>query len=143
MRLAVFAAAAAAVILVGCGSSPPSLGSSGNPASGAGQLPPATSGCCNIFWNKPRLRLPYPTKSHAQAVLSYWAPNGYFTYPVDCKKGGRISVSTHRKWGNPKGYMHVLYWFEAQSPGPDRCGFTAVLSNTGSPPIATIKLRVE
>ena len=139
----VLAIGAAISMLAGCASPQPPLSLPPNVSASVRHSVPATGGCCNIFWNKRRLDLPYPATAHAQAVLSYWASNGYFTYPVYCEKGSQISATAHRTWGNPKRYMHVVYWFEAKSPGPDRCSFTAVLSNTGSPPIAIIKLHIE
>ncbi len=102
-----------------------------------------TSGsCCNITWNKARLRLPYPTKPAGKAVLTYWAPDGYYFEPLYCKNGGNISWSPHRMGGDKNGYMHVVYWFRARTPGPDECSLAAVLSGTGSPPIAVIELRI-
>jgi len=116
----------------------------GAPAGGqVTYAPPASHGTGNIYWNKKRLRLPYPPKGHVEAVLSYWAPDGYFTEPNYCRNGGTFSATVHRTWGNPKAYMHAAYWFTAESAGPDRCAFTAVLNNTGSPPIAIIKLDLE
>lgn len=96
----------------------------------------------NIYWNKKGVHLRYPSISHARAELSYFGPDGYYTLPVYCKNGGQISATTHRQWGNPKNYLHVEYWFQAQSAGPDDCSFTAILSNTGSPPIAILKIHV-
>ncbi len=96
----------------------------------------------NIYWNKPRLRLVYPSKSYAKATLTYWAPNGYSTEPY-CKRGGSFSATTHHQGGNPKGYMHVVYWFKAKTAGPDDCAFTATLDNTGSPPISILKLHIR
>jgi hypothetical protein len=97
----------------------------------------------NIYWNKKRLNLPYPTKPAQKATLTFWAPNGYFTVPVYCKTSGRISAKHGRPFGNPYGYMQVVYNFKALTAGPNECGFSAVLSGTGSPPIAVIKLNVE
>jgi hypothetical protein len=138
-------ACAVVVMLAGCGGGAWQVESPGAiPPNARGALQPtgaATTG--NIFWNKHRLDLPYPTKPRAKATLTYWAPNGYFTYPVSCKRNGRISATPHHKSGNPSGYMHVVYWFKAQTPGPDDCQFTAVLSGTGSPPIAVIQLRID
>lgn len=102
---------------------------------------PSSHGHGNIFWNKTRLSL--PTKGHAEAVLSYWAVDGYFTEPNYCRYGGQFSAKVHRSWGNPKKYMHVLYWFKAKTRGADQCDFTAVLNNTGSPPIAIIQLDIQ
>jgi hypothetical protein len=95
----------------------------------------------NIYWNKPALRLK-ADGAHAQAILTYWGPDGYYTDPVYCKNGGSISATTHGHRGKRTGYVHVVYWFKALSHNPDQCGFSAVLNNTGSPPIAVIKLRI-
>lgn len=97
----------------------------------------------NIYWNKKKLNLPYPTKPADKATLTYWAPNGYFTEPVYCKTSGRISAKHGHPFGNPSGYMHVVYRFKALTAGPNECGFSAVLSGTGSPPIAVLKLHIE
>jgi hypothetical protein len=97
----------------------------------------------NIYWSRNRLRLPYPSRSHGRAILTYFGPDGYFTYPVFCKRGGSVSATPHRTFGNPSSYLHVVYWFKAQTPGPDDCAYTAVLNNTGSPPIAIVKLHIE
>jgi hypothetical protein len=96
----------------------------------------------NIYWNKRRLNLPYPAMSHGQAILTYWGPDGYYTEPHFCKGNGRFSATAHRHYGNQSKYVHVVYWFKALSPGPDDCAFTAVLNNTGSPPIAIVKMRI-
>jgi hypothetical protein len=95
----------------------------------------------NIYWNKPALRLK-TDGTHGRAILSYWGPDGYYTEPVYCKNGGSISATTHGQRGKRTGYVHVVYWFKALSHNPDQCGFNAVLNNTGSPPIAVIKLRI-
>jgi hypothetical protein len=142
-NLRVLTIVAVVAVFAGCGNPQSSLGGPNIAPAGSRGASPATGSCCNIFWNKNRLRLPYPTKGHAQAVLTYWAPNGYFTYPIYCQNGGQISATAHRTWGNAQGYMHVVYWFKAKSAGPDRCSFTAVLSDTGSPPFAIIRLRIE
>jgi hypothetical protein len=96
----------------------------------------------NITWNKSAVRLRYPSTKHARAELSYFGPDGYYTLPVYCKNGGEIATTPHRQWGNPKKYLHVEYWFQAQSAGPDDCSFTAILNNTGSPPIAILKIHI-
>jgi hypothetical protein len=125
--------------MAGCGGA----SSAGPP--GAMQQPTSVSKAYNgnIYWSKARLRLPYPPSSPGKATLTYFGPDGYYTYPVYCKNGGKISATPHRKFGNPKAYLHVVYWFKAQTPGPDDCSFTAVLNNTGSPPIAIIKLHIN
>jgi hypothetical protein len=96
----------------------------------------------NIFWNKASVRLRDGAMHPARAVLTYWGPDGYFTYPLYCKHGALISADHGRSRGNPSGYLHVTYSFRARSQGPDECHFTAVLNNTGSPPIAIINLHV-
>ncbi|MFY9709655.1 MAG: hypothetical protein WA668_12250 [Candidatus Cybelea sp.] len=96
----------------------------------------------NITWNKNAVRLRYPSTKHARAELSYFGPDGYYTLPVYCKNAGEIATTPHRQWGNPKKYVHVEYWFQAQSAGPDDCSFTAILNNTGSPPIAILKIHI-
>jgi hypothetical protein len=102
---------------------------------------PASHGYGNIYWNKTRVRL--PLRGHAEAVLSYWGVDGYYTEPNYCRNGGQFSATVHRTWGNPKKYLHVLYWFRAKTRLPDECAFTAVLNNTGSPPIAVIELTIK
>jgi hypothetical protein len=101
----------------------------------------AASAPGNIYWNKPALRLK-ADGARGEAVLSYWGPDGYYTEPLYCKNGGQISATTHGHRGKRTGYVHVVYWFKALSHNPDECGFSAVLNNTGSPPIAVIKLRI-
>jgi len=97
----------------------------------------------NIYWQPQRVRLPYPAKSSVRARLTYWGPNGYFTEPIACDHGGQISDRAGKPYGNPSGYMHVVYSFKAMTEGPATCGFDAVLNNTGSPPIAVLELRIE
>ena len=134
------AAIVAAAVLTACNASQPA-----NPPAGLVNSSAARSATAkadyngNIYWNKKSVRLRYPSNSHARAELSYFGPDGYYALPVYCKNGGQISATTHRQWGNPKNYLHVEYWFQAQSAGPDDCSFTAILSNTGSPPIAILK----
>jgi len=95
----------------------------------------------NIYWSKASLRLK-DNGGHGEAILSYWGPDGYYTEPLYCKNGGRISATIHGRSGKKTGYVHVVYWFKALTHGPDQCGFSAVLNNTGSPPIAVIELRI-
>jgi hypothetical protein len=129
---------AGVLVLAGCsGTQTAQTPNAAIPSHAAPQL-----GSGNIFWNKAALHVAYPSKSHRKAVLTYWAPDGYYTLPVSCKNGGRISATPHQKSGDPSGYMHVVYWFKAKTPGPDSCSFTAVLNNTGSPPIAIIDLFI-
>jgi hypothetical protein len=97
----------------------------------------------NIYWSRPSLRLAYPSKSYVYATLTYWAPNGYFTARHYCKRKGEFSATPHRRSGNSHGYMNVVYWFKATTRGPNTCALTAVLNNTGSPPLSTIELLVK
>jgi hypothetical protein len=123
------------VIIAGCGA----------PAARVavpGVAPQSSRAPGNIYWNKRRLNLQYPTVSHGQAILTYWGADGYYTEPHYCQGNGRFSATPHRHYGNPSKYVHVVYWFRALSPGPDDCAFTAVLNNTGSPPIAIIKVHI-
>jgi hypothetical protein len=130
-RKALLTALCASALLSGCGGGPLKAEPSAIAASAPG----------NIYWNKPALKL-QSDGEHAQAILTYWGPDGYFTQPGYCKDGGRISATTHGRSGKRTGYVHVVYWFKALTHNPDQCGFSAVLNNTGSPPIAVIKLRI-
>lgn len=129
----------AAAMLAGCGGSQPST-----PVVGSAPLQRVLGASMgNIYWNKAHLFLKYPPYFRKKAVLTYWAPNGYYAEPPYCKREGTFSATAGRQSGNPKGYMHVVYWFEAKSAGPNDCAFTAVLNGTGSPPIAVLKLRIR
>jgi hypothetical protein len=128
----------AGAIVSGCGGSQPAV--TGTTTAGVSARSDSSG---NIYWNKKNLNLPYPTKPAAKATLTYWAPNGYYTVPVYCKTKGRISAKHGHPFGDPSGYMHVVYRFKARTAGPDDCGFSAVLNNTGSPPIAVIALHIE
>jgi hypothetical protein len=131
-RLRVFLAALfASALLLGCGSASLKAEPSVTAATAPG----------NIYWNKTGLRLK-ADGARGVAILSYWGPDGYYTEPVYCKNGGRISATTHGHSGKRTGYVHVVYWFKALTHSPDECGFSAVLYNTGSPPIAVINLRI-
>ncbi len=134
-----------AIIATACGTVQTQAGAPQTlPEAAAARRPAAGSGSTgNIYWNKGALHLRYPAKYHAKATLSYWAPNGYFTLPISCRHSGKIDASRHRLSGNPSGYMNAVYWFSAKSAGPDDCSFTAVLNNTGSPPIATLTLYID
>lgn len=128
-----------AFLLTACGAA---LMPANSPAlSQQARTAPQTTG--NIYWSKARLDLGSPPSKARRAVLTYWGPDGYYTYPVYCENGGNVSATPHRTWGNPKKYLHVIFWFKAQTPGPDRCAFEAVLANTGSPPFAIIKLKIS
>lgn len=122
----------AVALLAGCAGAP-------SPYTLGSAFPAST---VNIYWNKASLHVKYAPGVHGQAILSYWGPNGYYTDPPTCKNGGKISATARRTWGNRSKYLHVLYWFKARSKGPDYCTFTAILDNTGSPPIATIEVRI-
>jgi hypothetical protein len=136
MHRAYLSAVCAAALLAGCG------GSQAAPSTtGVGAASRDSFG--NIYWNKHRVDLHSPPATHATATLTYWAPDGYETVGPSCKHGGTIAATTHRSWGDPSGYMHVVYWFKAKTAGPDACGFSAILQNTGSPPIAPIKLHID
>ena len=110
-------------------------------AASAVRRAPAPSG--NIYWNKRHVRLQYAPRSHGRALLTYWGPDGYFTTGVACKRGGRVTATPRRHRGNGSGYVTVVYWFTARTPGPDTCGFSAILGGTGSPPVAPITLDIE
>ncbi|HZV76700.1 MAG TPA: hypothetical protein VFF63_02935 [Candidatus Babeliales bacterium] len=105
-------------------------------------VPPDGHGQDNIYWNKKSLHLPYPPKGDAHATLTYWGPNGYYTEKY-CNKGGTFSAVAGHPFGNPSGYMHVIYAFAAKTRGSELCDFSAVLKSTGSPPIAAIELQIE
>ena len=136
------AAIIATALLAGCSTASSPSTSPAVPQS-VSRAVPASHGYGSIFWNKISLRLPPKGHGHAEAVLSYWAVDGYFTEPNYCRDGEQFSATAHRSWGNPKKYMHVLYWFKAKSRGADECEFTAVLNSTGSPPIAIIQLDIQ
>lgn len=125
-----------ALALSGCGGA-----LSSSPQAGAAPATrPASTG--NIFWSKAHIRLTYPAHGVKQVVLTYWGPDGYFTYPMDCQNGSTIAISHGKAHGNPSGYQHVIYSFRAENAGPDTCSYDAVLNNTGSPPITVLKLTI-
>jgi hypothetical protein len=140
--LRILASLALAALVTGCTDSQSSAGLPSGTSSGQLEISRASGSCCNIYWNKKRVDLRYGAKA-AKAILTYWAPNGYYTEPPYCKDGGSFSATPGRSWGNPSGYEHVAYSFQAEGPEPDRCGFTAVLSGTGSPPIAVIEVNIR
>ena len=98
--------------------------------------------CCNLYWNPTRLTLQYGAKPK-KAELSYWASQSYFFYPVYCRHGSQISVTTGRTWRDSSPYDHTIVKFATRSRGPDRCSMTAALYPTGSPPLATIRLNIR
>lgn len=126
----------AAMLVAGCAAPATSFGTGG-----AAALRAKSSG--NIYWNKASLALRYPAHGHRDAVLTFWAPDGYFTEGVYCKNKGKVAASAHRQWGDPSGNEHAVYWFTAKTAGPNECGFSAVLNGTGSPPIAVLKLPIK
>lgn len=130
-----------AAALCGCGASPASVPAGANAVIDAPHRVGASSSG-NIYRNKRRVRLRYASQTHGSAILTYWGPNGYYTTPMTCKRGGRVVATTHHRSGNPSGYVNVVYWFKARSKGPDHCGFSAVLDGTGSPPIAPISIHI-
>jgi hypothetical protein len=141
MRNKTIVTVVASAILAACGTTSSPLGA---PAGGqVAQSAPATHGTGNIYWNKRRLHLNYDRGHWESAVLSYWAVDGYFLEPPYCKHGGQFLANPGHSWGNPQKYMHVLFKIRASSPGPDECALTAVLNNTGSPPTATLKLKLN
>jgi hypothetical protein len=137
--LRVFASFALVALLTACAGSHSSAGIPSSDSS-AGRSRVAGT-CCTLWWSKKRLTLRDGVM--ARAVLTFWSRNGYFFYPADCEHGSQISVATGRTWGDPSTYEHVVVKFKTQGPGPDRCAITAVLNNTGSPPLATLKLRID
>jgi hypothetical protein len=96
----------------------------------------------NIYWSTSELNLRYPAKIWRTAKLSYWGPDGYYTIPIYCKNGGKITAKAGTPFGDPSQYMHVVYRFKARTAGPDACSLDAVLSITGSPPIAILDLNI-
>ncbi|HXM06488.1 MAG TPA: hypothetical protein VN936_03450 [Candidatus Acidoferrum sp.] len=96
----------------------------------------------NIRWNKSSIHI-YKSKGPKSAVLTYWAKDGYSTYPISCQNGGSFGAQQGKTSGNPNRYDHVKYSFVAKTGKPDQCTFTAVLNNTGSPPIATLTVYLN
>ena len=139
--LRVFASMGFLALLTACATSQsmPAVSSGTSWSRQSTSLKPAT--CCDISWNKKRVILHQGVM--ARGVLTFWAKNGYFFYPIYCANGSQISVATGRTWGDPNAYEHVIVRFETQSPGPDKCSITAVLNDTGSPPLAYLILRVK
>jgi hypothetical protein len=130
------------VVLAGCAMMLSACASGASPASSAAFAPAvrqASTG--NIYWSKGKLKLQYQG-GKKEVVLNFWAPNGYMAGPMYCKNGSQIAVAHNKAKGNPAGYEHVTYSFKAESSGPDTCSYDAVLSNTGSPPIAILHLTI-
>jgi hypothetical protein len=96
----------------------------------------------NIRWNKAAVHV-YKSKNAAIALLTFWAKDGYFTYPISCQDGGQFVATPGKGKGNPNRYDRVKYSFVAKTGKPDQCTFTAVLNNTGSPPIATLTVYLN
>jgi hypothetical protein len=96
----------------------------------------------NIRWNKATVHI-YKSKSAPSATLTFWAKDGYFTYPNSCQNGGKFVATPGSVTGNPNRYDRVKYSFVAKTGKPDQCTFTAVLNNTGSPPIATLTVYLN
>ncbi len=141
--LRLFASVAFIATLAACASSQPAPNLPSGASSGLQRVSPASGSCCDIFWNKKRLNLRYGSKPTMDAVLRYWAPNGYYLTQIYCQNGSQITATPGRTWGDPSGYKRVKYSFTTHSSGPDRCGVTAVLNDTGSPPVAVLKIRIE
>jgi hypothetical protein len=96
----------------------------------------------NIRWNKVAVHV-YKSKSGSSATLTFWAKDGYFTYPNSCPSGGKFVATPGNVKGNPNRYERVKYSFVAKTSKADQCTFTAVLNNTGSPPIATLTVDLN
>jgi hypothetical protein len=96
----------------------------------------------NIRWNKAAVHV-YKSKIGTTALLTFWAKDGYFTYPISCPNGGKFVATPGTVTGNPNRYYRVKYSFVAKTGKPDQCTFTAVLNNTGSPPIARLTVYLN
>ena len=133
-----FAVAISLAAASGCAGlpQPPSPPAVSSQAVAAGHPP------SNIYWKPSELNLRYLAKTWVTAKLSYWGPDGYYTIPIYCKNGGKITAKTGTPFGTPSKYMHVIYRFKARTAGPDTCSLDAVLSSTGSPPIAILDLNI-
>jgi hypothetical protein len=113
------------------------------PASGVVSLPAVrTNDYGNIRWNKTSIHV-YKSKGSTTATLTFWARDGYFTYPLSCQNGGKIEATPGTVKGNPNRYDRVKYTFVAKTAKADTCSFTAVLNNTGSPPLTTLTLYLN
>jgi hypothetical protein len=133
---------ATAVAVTAACASPNGVPSSVSPTSGASALLSRPNDYGNIRWNKSSVHV-YKSKRSASATLAFWARDGYFTYPIACQNGGNIVATPGTVHGNPKRYDYVKYTFVAKTAKADTCGFTAVLNNTGSPPLTTLTLYVN
>jgi hypothetical protein len=129
-------------LLTACASAPSALGVPAGTASTRQDLSHAPHNCC-IWWNKMHLTLRYPSQPTKDAVLRYWGPKGYHLTQFYCQNGSQLTATLERTWGNVTALMHARYSFTTASPGPDRCAIDAVLNNTGSPPIAILKIRIQ
>ncbi|HEX3369877.1 MAG TPA: hypothetical protein VHS56_09910 [Candidatus Cybelea sp.] len=131
------AVAGCAALLIGCAG-----GVASSPqAPPAHAARPASSGG-NIYWGKGKLKLQYPPHGKKEDVLHFWGPDGYFTEALYCEHGSQVAITHGKIKGDPSGYQYVTYTFHAKSAGPDSCSFDAVLNNTGSPPIAVLRLVI-
>src|SRR5580692_8796214 len=129
----------ALIVLAACASP---TGVSGGPSAALSVPAARTNDYGNIRWNKPSLHL-FKSKGAQTALLSFWAKDGYFTYPMSCQNGGKVVATPGKVAGNPNRYDHVKYSFVAKTGKADQCTFSAVLNNTGSPPITTITLYLN
>jgi hypothetical protein len=111
-------------------------------ASSAGLPAVRTNDYGNIRWNKDAIHV-YESKGQKNAVLTFWARDGYFVTPIHCQNGGTFDATAGKTHGNPNRYDHTRYEFTAVSKKPDTCTFTAILANTGSPPIATLTVDLN
>ncbi|HEY3676097.1 MAG TPA: hypothetical protein VGK84_08915 [Candidatus Tumulicola sp.] len=96
----------------------------------------------NIRWNKPSVHV-YKSKGASTASLTFWAKNGYILFPQSCEHGGQFVGTPGTVKGNPNRYERVQFSFVAKTGKADQCTFTAVLNNTGSPPIATLAVYLN
>jgi hypothetical protein len=96
----------------------------------------------NIRWTPTAVHV-YKSKGAATAVLTFWAKDGYFTDPISCQNGDTVIATPGKIKGNPNRYDRVKYSFVAKNAKVDKCTFTAVLNNTGSPPIAVLTVRLN
>jgi hypothetical protein len=95
----------------------------------------------NIRWNKSTIHV-YKSKA-STATLTFWARDGYFTYPMTCQNGSKVTATPGTVHGNPNRYDHVKFSFVVKTAKADQCYYTAVLNNTGSPPLTTIEIYLN